>query len=197
MDRRKFFDEIAQEWESDHQNHKERVWLRKLFKHISLAKGDAVLDMGCGTGRLVSLLRRAIGKKGLLVESDFSAEMLGIAKSKYFERNLFFIQSDAQKIPLKEDTFDAIICFALFPHLPDKKNALEEFHRILKSGKSIYIAHLMSREELNRFHSQVKGPIKKDFLPDEKEMERLFSSTGFCEIAIKNEPSLYIAKAKA
>lgn len=197
MDRRKFFDEIAQEWESDHQNHKEKKRLKKLFKHISLAEGDAVLDVGCGTGRLVPLLRKAIGKKGLLVESDFSAEMLGIAKSKYFERNLFFIRSDAQRIPLKEDTFDAIICFALLPHLPDKKNALEEFHRILKPGKSIYIAHLMSREELNRFHSQVKGPIKKDFLPDEGEMEKLFSSTGFCEIAIKNEPSLYIAKAKA
>lgn len=197
MDRRKFFDEISKEWESNHQNHKERVRISKILKHIFLAKGDAVLDVGCGTGRLVPLLRKAIGNKGILVESDFSAEMLRIAKSKYFERNLFFIQSDAQKIPLKENTFDAIICFALFPHLPDKKRALEEFHRILKPKKSIYIAHLMSREELNRFHSQVKGPVKKDFLPDEGEMEELFSFTGFCELAIKDEPSLYIAQAKA
>lgn len=197
MDRRRFFDEIAPEWESNHQNNKEKKKLEKLIRNFSLVQGEAVLEVGCGTGRLVPLLRKAIGSEGLLVESDFSGEMLKIAKGKKSERNLFFIQSDAQRIPLKENRFDVIICFALFPHLLDKKRALLELRRVLRPVKSLYIAHLMSRDELNRFHSQVKGPVMMDFLPDEGEMKRLFSSAGFCELTIKDEPSLYVAQAKA
>ena len=100
-------------------------------------------------------------------------------------------------IPLRENIFDVVVCFALFPHLPDKARALMEFRRILKPGKPLYIAHLMSREELNRFHSQVKGPVTQDFLPTREEMEELFSSAGFRELVIKDERSLYIARAKA
>lgn len=197
MDRREFFDKVAQDWESNHRSRRQKERLKKLLQHVSLAEGDAVLDVGCGTGRLVPFLRRAVGSKGLLVEFDFSGEMLKIGKSKYAQKKIFFIQSDAQNMPLKGNSFEAVVCFALFPHIPDKKRALREFRRILKPGKSLFIAHLMSREELNQFHSQVKGPVKKDFLPDKKEMERLFSSTGFFDLTIKDEPSLYIAWAKA
>ena len=35
-DRKKFFGEIAQDWEREHQNNKERGRLRKLFKHLLL-----------------------------------------------------------------------------------------------------------------------------------------------------------------
>ncbi|GAG03079.1 unnamed protein product, partial [marine sediment metagenome] len=146
---------------------------------------------------LVPFILEAVGEEGILVESDFSREMLKIGKDKYKQKNLYFIQADGQMIPLKENIFDAVVCFALFPHFPDKARALMEFRRILKPGKLLYIAHLMSREELNRFHSQVKGPVTEDFLPTREEMEELFSSAGFRELAIKDERSLYIARAKA
>jgi len=196
-DRKKFFGEIAQDWEREHRNNKEKGRLRKLFKHFLLSREDWIMDAGCGTGRLVPFILEAVGEKGILVESDFSREMLKIGKDKYKQKNLYFIQADGQMIPLRENIFDAVVCFALFPHLPDKARALVEFRRILKPGKPLYIAHLMSREELNRFHSRVKGPVTQDFLPAREEMEELFSSAGFREFAIKDERSLYIAWAKA
>jgi len=197
MDRKQFFSDIAQEWEREHENQEERERLKMLFRHFPLAKGNWVLDVGCGTGRLIPLLQEAIGKEGLLVESDFSRAMLKVGKAKYLYKNLKFIQSDAKMIALKDNIFDVVICFALFPHLPDKAKALKEFRRILKSGNPLVIAHPMSRQQLNNFHSQVKGPVSRDYLPDNQKMEELFSSAGFRGLTIKDKPSLYLATARA
>lgn len=197
MDRKRFFDDIAHDWEKEHQSPQEISRLRHLVKYFPLKKGDNVLDVGCGTGRLIPWVRAAIGDKGMLVESDFSREMLKIGKAKYSQRNICFIQSSAQSLAVKARIFDVIICFALFPHISDKLNALCEFRRILKPGKPLVIAHPMSREELNCFHSRIKGPVTQDFLPEDEEMKRLFEEAGFSGLSIKNKKSLYIAKAYA
>jgi len=197
MNRKIFFNQIAQEWESSHHPDKEKEKLEQLWRSFSINRGDVVLDVGCGTGRLVPFLIEAVGLEGLVVESDFSEEMLNIAKKKYNQRKLFFLQADAQKLPLRDNRCDAVICLALFPHLPDKPGALKEFRRILKPQKPLYIAHIMSREEVNRIHSRINGPVNKDFLPSQQEMEELFSLTGFKEFTIKDEPSFYLAQAKA
>lgn len=196
MDRKSFFDRIAHDWEENHCQEKDKGRLAELFRHFSINKGEVVLDIGCGTGRLVPFLRKLVGSEGRIIESDFSSQMLKIGKSKHADNNVFFIQADAQRIPFRENVFDAIICFALFPHLPDKKSVLVEFGRILKQGKILSIAHLMGREELNRFHSQVEGPVNRDFLPSKEEMTTLLSSAGFSDFDIKDEPGLYLLRAR-
>jgi ubiquinone/menaquinone biosynthesis C-methylase UbiE len=197
MNRREFFDRVARDWDAEHRNPKEKKNLERLAEYFILNQGDAVLDAGCGTGRLVPYLREKIGPQGLLVEADFSEEMLRIARSKDGQKRLFFVMAEVGKTPFRGKTFDAIICFALFPHLPDKKAALQEFHRILKPEKFLFIAHTMSREELNRHHSRIKGPVEMDFLPDEKEMKEILLSAGFREPLIMDGLSFYLARAKS
>ncbi len=197
MDKKAFFNQIAQEWENSHQPNQDKEKLEYLFQHFSLNRSDAVLDVGCGTGRLIPFLCQTVGAEGLVVGSDFSDEMLRIAKKNYWQKKLFFLQADAQKLPFRENSFEAVICLALFPHLPDKLSALKEFRRILKPKKALYIAHFMSRQEVNSFHSQIKGPVNKDFLPNQEQMEKLFSLAGFKKLVIKDEPSFYLAQAEA
>lgn len=197
MDKRKFFNHIAHRWEKEHRIQKEQDRIRNLFPCLLLQVGDCILDVGCGTGRLVPFIREKCGDRGVIVELDFSEEMLKYAKKLYSAKNTYFIQSDVQIISLKAEVFDAIICFALFPHINDKQRALQEFRRILKPGKSLYIAHTMGRKELNHFHSHVKGPVCSDSLPDEEEMHRLFSAAGFSNLQIVDRSSLYLARAQA
>jgi len=128
---------------------------------------------------------------------DFSYEMLKIAQKNHIRENPFIIQSDAEQMPFLQGVFDVIICFALFPHISDKFKAVKEFHRLLKPGGWFYVAHTMSREDLNLFHSRVKGPVNRDFLPDDNEMEEIFYAAGFQELKIKNRKDLYIAQARA
>jgi len=197
MEKREYFNSIAQRWEKEHRIQQEQAHIRNLFTYLPLTPGDWILDVGCGTGRLVPFIREKNGHDGVIVEMDFSEEMLEVAKTKHGMKKIHFVQSDAQSAALRQDLFDAVLCFALFPHIQDKYRALKEFRRILKPGKSLYIAHTMSREELNRFHAQVKGPVYSDYLPDKDEMFRLFSYAGFTGLDITDQPSLYIARAEA
>jgi len=133
----------------------------------------------------------------VLVEMDLSEGMLQIGNRKHDLPGLYFVQADAHHLCLKENRFSTIICMAFFPHLNDKAGALAEFRRILKPGGTLMVTHQMSREELNEFHKEVKGPVTKDLLPDEAGMRALFSGAGFKDLTIRDEPSLYIARAIA
>lgn len=197
MKRRKYFDQIAQEWEIKHSNNREKKKIEKLFPYFLLNRGDTVLDAGCGTGRLVPYIREKIGPQGFLMEIDYSYGMIKIAREKYDDNNIFFIQSDVQQISVKKNVFDCVICYALFPHLSHKEAALRELRSVLKPGGRFFIAHPMSREELNKLHSNLEEPVQHDLLPDKKEMIRLLISAGFSQISIRNEPSLYLAQAKS
>jgi len=197
MDRRTFFNNAAQNWESEHRQEKEKNKLSRLIPYFTVNAGDRVLDAGCGTGRLIPYLKKSAGSSGRVVEMDFAKKMLDMAKGKYRHSEIFFVQSDARLMPFKENSFDVVICFALLPHVPDKQMTLREFKRILKPNKSLIVAHTMSREELNRFHKKVKGPVTQDLLPHEKEMKALFLEAGFRHLSITDRPSLYIARAHA
>ena len=89
MNKRDFFDQIAREWEDEHNIEKENEQIRLFAQNFNLATGSYVLDIGCGTGRLIPHIKDAIGEKGYLIEADFSQEMLKIGKSNYFFANLF------------------------------------------------------------------------------------------------------------
>jgi demethylmenaquinone methyltransferase/2-methoxy-6-polyprenyl-1,4-benzoquinol methylase len=197
MDRKTFFNKEAQNWEKEHRCEKEQSKLRKLFPYLPVGKGDRVLDAGCGTGRLIPFLIKSIGPTGEIVEMDFAKKMLKIAKEKYADPNICFIQSDAQHIPFTENSFDVVICFALLPHIPDKQKALREFNRILKPDSPLVVAHNMSRKELNAFHKKVKGPVTQDLLPNQSKMENLFMNAGFRNLSIMDKPSLYIGRGEA
>lgn len=48
--------------------------------HLQLRPGDCVLDLGCGTGMSLPLLREAVGPGGRVVGVDLSPEMLALAR---------------------------------------------------------------------------------------------------------------------
>jgi ubiquinone/menaquinone biosynthesis C-methylase UbiE len=195
-EKKKFFEKLARDWDDEHHTPEEiertRVFAEKYFQ---LNNGETVLDVGCGTGRLIPQLKKVIREKGKLVELDFSIEMLKIGKNRCDYQNLFFIQGDGQVLPLKDRSIDTVICFAFFPHLSDKLKGMQAFARVLKPGGQLIIAHQMNREELNRFHGNVDGPVSEDLLPDENKMKELFKTTGFRDIEIREGPGLYLASA--
>ena len=194
---RNFFDTIATEWEEDPGNSPDSDDLARLVQLFPVAEKDVVLDAGCGTGRLLPLLRRAVGAKGVIIEMDLSREMLKMGKRKRGGWREHFVQANVQCIPVARGSFDAVICFSLFPHIVDKMAALLEFRRVLKPDRPIVIAHLMGRAELNALHAGFSGPVSHDRLPDEGAMRDLLRFAGFKDTAIRDEHSLYFAKASA
>ena len=102
-----------------------------LMKYVQ--PGDKILDLGCGNGRLFSLLKdRNIEYIGV----DSSKELIKIAKEKNKEGTPKFIVEEALDLPFSENYFDKIYSIAVLHHIPSHDFRLEflrEAKQILKS----------------------------------------------------------------
>jgi len=97
-------------------------------------KGKKVLDVGCGTGRLVFLL----AKKGATCTGvDYSKEAIEIAKEKFEHPNLMFKELDAsEQISGK---YDVIISIGTLEHQDEPLSALKLYKKHLNPKGKIII----------------------------------------------------------
>jgi ubiquinone/menaquinone biosynthesis C-methylase UbiE len=98
-----------------------------------------VLDVGCGTGALAHVAEEN-GAKGVVC-GDISAYMLkqGMEKRSTGGGNYTFCQLDAEALPYKDDSFDAVISGMTFGLLPNQKKAFNEMLRVVKPGGLVCI----------------------------------------------------------
>ncbi|RLC93267.1 MAG: ubiquinone biosynthesis protein UbiE, partial [Chloroflexi bacterium] len=79
--RRQFFDQAAADWDALEVK-ETHVRLREIVAELTIAPEAAVLDVGCGTGILLPLLRESVNGDGRIVALDLSGEMLKRALGK-------------------------------------------------------------------------------------------------------------------
>ena len=85
---------------------------------------DRVLDVGCGQGKLIGLLRdRRVPVVGL----DSSPAMLKAASGAR-------VFGDAQVLPFRSNTFGGVAALYMLYHLEDPVRAVAECHRVLRPG---------------------------------------------------------------
>jgi ubiquinone/menaquinone biosynthesis C-methylase UbiE len=97
-------------------------------------KDMQVLDVGCGTGALAQVALEN-GVKGVVC-GDISSYMLkqGMAKESVGHANYLFCQLDAEALPYKDDSFNAVLSGMTFGVLPNQKLALDEMVRVVMPG---------------------------------------------------------------
>lgn len=188
---REYFDSIASEWDSLLSEEKR---IKEAVDLMNISPYEIILDVGCGTGRLIPHLQKRLKNGGRVFGLDLSLKMLMNAKVKKYSKLTELVNGCAEYLPFKEKRFSRIICFAVFPHIIDKKMSVREFNRLLKRNGILNILHLKSREELNEIHKSLGGVLSQDILPDEPAMRKILEDGGFKEIIIVNKPSFYHAK---
>jgi ubiquinone/menaquinone biosynthesis C-methylase UbiE len=117
---------------------RERALRDKILSFINLKPGEAVLDVGCGTGSLALAARRYVGPTGTVYGIDASPEMLARAEKKASKARLevIFKNGAAQALPFPDAQFDAVLSTLMLHHLPRKGRELcaREMRRVLKPG---------------------------------------------------------------
>ncbi len=99
------------------------------------------LDAGCGAGTYT----RFLAKLGIdIVGLDYSFPSLQKARSRG-EETIGWCVADINKIPLKSDYFDGVICFGVIQALDDSSNAVSSLSKVIKPGGFVYIDALNSR----------------------------------------------------
>lgn len=190
-----FFDARAANWEADCYPPPIREKLPALVASFNLPSGATVLDMGTGPGTLVPYLQDAIGPAGHVFPFDLSLEMLRQVQVKLGPAAPPPVQATAMRLPFRDAGFDAVVCFAAFPHFEDKGLALSEMARVAKPGARIIIAHLLSRAELLAHHG-THNAVARDALPEEGRMRDLFLSAGLPDPDIVDMPGRYLARCR-
>ncbi len=197
MPKRGFFSRISRSWDEQHATPEEQERLRLFSGHFRLQAGERVLDAGCGSGRLIPVICQQIGPGGSLVELDFAPDMLELARQKAGGSPVEFVLGNAQALPFSDRDFDKVIALALLPHLDDKAAALGEFHRVLKPGGMLIIAHQLGREALDRLHRESGDEVSEDRLPRRPALTAMLAQAGFSAVELLDEADCYIAWARA
>jgi tRNA (uracil-5-)-methyltransferase TRM9 len=97
-----------------------------------IKEGDRVLDIGCGNGRLLTVIG---GKKIDYLGIDNSEPLIEIARHNYPKRA--FQVGDLIKLELDNQAFDIVLLVAVLHHIPSvelRRQALGQIHQVLKPG---------------------------------------------------------------
>tara|TARA_B110001452_G_scaffold261342_1_gene260040 strand:+ start:532 stop:1428 length:897 start_codon:yes stop_codon:yes gene_type:complete len=96
---------------------------------------SVILDVGCGDGSHIPYMP----KNAIKIALDYS-NCVHIVEKRYREtNNLFIIQADAQRLPIKENVIDFSIVYSCYNHLPNLKLGVSEGERVLKKNGYIGI----------------------------------------------------------
>ncbi len=115
-------------------------WTSWLFDQIKFKKNARVLELGCGNGILWKSNLQKIPEDAHILLSDFSEGMLDDAEltlgdaAERFEYEVI----DAEQIPHLDNSFDVVIANLMLYHVPDRKKAISEISRVLKSDGVLY-----------------------------------------------------------
>ncbi len=120
-----------------------RIWKRFATGLSGVRSGEFVLDLAAGTGDLTRLLARRAGPTGMVVMSDINGAMLDVGRDRLLDNGLVegieLLQANAERLPVRDNTFDCVIIGFGLRNVTDKATALKEMTRVLKPGGRLLI----------------------------------------------------------
>ena len=171
---------------------------KKLVELVNINRGDAVLDVACGTGVVTYEIQKKIGKSGYVVGVDTSSTAIKIAKKWNGKKsNVNFVNADAEKFNFSKK-FDVVTCqYGLF-FFPNAQKALKNMKNSLKESGNIGIS-VHGRKDSVPFFSNIIDSVTKyipDYVPPgspdldrfgtKSDLKKEVSKAGFSKITVKD-----------
>jgi SAM-dependent methyltransferase len=105
--------------------------------------GEAVLELGAGTGETGFETAAILGEHGRLISTDFSPEMVEVDRRRATELGLANVEHrviDAERIELDSGSVDGVLCQSTYMLVADPAAALAETRRVLRPGGRLALA---------------------------------------------------------
>lgn len=164
-----------------------RAMRRRAVELADVQPGDAVLDVGCGTGTLALEVQRRVGSTGRVVGVDPGALQIARARAKAARRRLpiEFQPGVIERLDFHDQTFDVVLSTLMMHHLPAtlRRAGLAEIARVLKPGGRLVIADFPRKKDrpgrAARFHAGGS---------DLEALAELASGAGFAQVETERMP---------
>jgi demethylmenaquinone methyltransferase/2-methoxy-6-polyprenyl-1,4-benzoquinol methylase len=132
------FDRIARRYDAMNgviSGFQEPRWRHRLVAATGVGFGMSAVDVATGTGKVAVSLADAVGPFGRVVGVDVSQSMIGLARSRTYDRvELEFVVGDALQLPLGDGQFDAATIAFGMRNLPDYGRGFAEMGRVVRPG---------------------------------------------------------------
>lgn len=99
-----------------------------LFKHAGLNDTSRLLEVGCGTGAILSELPNHVSVHGLDIDPT------ALSECRIHAPGASLVQGNARQLPYADESFDIVYCHFLLLWVNDPLQALLEMKRLAKRG---------------------------------------------------------------
>lgn len=140
---------------------------------------EAILDVGCGTGRLLRAARETF--PGARLEGVDAAEgMIEQAKaSQAADDRTTFQVATAEKLPFPDAQFDLVFSTMTFHHWADQQKAMGEVARVLKPGGRWVLADFVA----TGFMRYLRRLFRLRQFPEREQLDRMLASARLRVVA--------------
>ena len=111
------------------------------IKLLALARGERVLDVGCGPGFLCEGIAGVVGRNGAVTGIDISGDLIALCKRRSPPTWLSYFVGDAASISQPDASFDVVACTQVAEYVPDVDCVVSEAFRVLRpGGRAVFVA---------------------------------------------------------
>jgi ubiquinone/menaquinone biosynthesis C-methylase UbiE len=166
----------------------EAVHMRLGLELLAPQEGEAILEIGSGTGKALVSLCHSVGREGKVFGMDLSGGMLRVASRRLAEAGLtgqaYLLVGDGARLPYKDESFEAVFMsftLELFD-TPEMPEVLSECNRVLRPGGRLGVVSMLKSAQpglAERLYegAHAKLPAYVDCRPIEA--QRLIQTAGF------------------
>jgi len=173
-----------------------KIYCDGIRKDLLLVKqymnNGKVLDVGCGKGHISALLS-AMGFDVIGIDLNYSQGEGGIFSGDHLGRqwqrsiwqdfekdfNVTYKFYDGIKLPFQEESFDAVVAYAVIEHVDDANNLLEESRRVLRDNGRIFIFRCPKIYSFSENLAKLMGLGHHEKLMSEDELTELLYKNMF------------------
>ncbi len=168
---------------------------RKLLDQAALVPGHRVLDIGCGTGTLVALIKRTYpGVDVTGLDPDPRALARAAKKAARARVSVQLDQGFSDELPYPDASFDRVLSSFMFHHLEAgvREKTLREVRRVLKAGGSFHLADFVHPE--GHRHGLSPRIHSSDHLKDNSDdrILALMAQAGFARPRKAGESTMFL-----
>ncbi len=107
---------------------------KQLAALLHIARGESVLDIGAGTGRLAAYVAEIVGQEGRVVAVDPLPLRVDMARARAARQFEARVGRAEDLSAFRDGSFDVVYLNSVFHWIEDKSRALGEINRVLRPG---------------------------------------------------------------